>query len=131
MMGVRSSSSFLLLTLLVFACRVHFIVGYKISSPGQRFPHLVRGLHRNRLIDPSQGSSALKTRDRFKNTVPPIDLDVALEQALAPVVTLNKDKSYIAEIETNYRLILHDDMFHTIDEVKDIIARVSSVPGLY
>lgn len=45
----------------------------------------------------------------------------------APDVTLNKEKSYIKEIETDYDLILHDDVFHTVDEVKDIIAKVRYV----
>ena len=42
----------------------------------------------------------------------------------APSITIQKEKSYIEEIETDYSLILHDDIFHTIDEVKDIIAKV-------
>ena len=39
-------------------------------------------------------------------------------------MTVEKEKSYILEIEADYDLILHDDAFHTIDQVKDIIARV-------
>ena len=45
-------------------------------------------------------------------------------QRAAPDITLKKEKSYIEEIETDYDLILHDDIFHTVDEVKDIIAKV-------
>lgn len=39
---------------------------------------------------------------------------------------MENEKSYIEEIETDYDLILHDDAFHTIDHVKDVLAKVGT-----
>lgn len=37
----------------------------------------------------------------------------------------SRSRDYLADIERDWRLVLHDDVLHRIDEVEEILARVS------